>query len=310
MIEKAEKEDLNQISLTGIRSLLLLRLLIEAPRSLDDIRKAFIEYNIMDNKNSDDILRIDINTLRTIGCDISRADHRTNNKYVLKNHPFKLDINKEEVNVIKRAFNKIKENADISTLTLYDNLFKKIAPHIADSEVRENLLGISPLKKYSSQILDELKTVCDKKTLIKLIYKAPAVNKESEKEIIADSIKLQNDKLYLFGIDKQSNQPIYLNIKRILKILSKSSCKEGYTVEPVVVKFKLTEFGVLGLTDDEKIESGDKSSGFVICGQYHNKFYAVQRILSFGSKCTVIEPEDMKEQIVQVLKKMREVYHG
>ena len=310
MIEKAEKEELNQISLTGIRSLVLLKLLIEAPRSLEDIRKAFIGYNIMLDKNSDDILRIDINTLRSIGCVISRADHRTDNKYVLKKHPFKMDINSDEVGVIKRAFNKIKENADISTLTLYDNLFKKIAPHISDDEVKESLLGISPLKKYSSQILDELKSVCDKKTIVKLLYKVPTLSTPTEKEIVADNIKLQNDKLYLYGVDKQSNQPVYINIKRILKVLSKYKSYESYSVEPVVVRFKLTEFGVSGLMDEEVVESGDKLTGFVIRGQYHNEFYAIQRILSFGLKCTVIEPDDFKEKIIQVLKSMKEVYNG
>ena len=221
MINKAEKEELCQISLTGIRSLVLLGLLIKSPMSLDEIREAFIGYNIMSGSNSSDILRIDINTLRTMGCVISRADHRTNNKFVLIDHPFKIDINEDEANLVKRAFNKVKENADLSVLLLYDNLFKKIAPHIADNKVKEILLGISPLKKYSLDILDELKTACDKKNIVKLIYKVPASGKEEEKEICADSIKLQNDKLYIYGVDNNSNKPVYLNIKRILKIISK-----------------------------------------------------------------------------------------
>ena len=310
MLKKADKEDLCQISLTGIRSLALFGLLVKAPVSLDEIRKAFIEYNIMDSSNSDDILRIDINTLRKMGCVISRADHRTNNKYVLIEHPFKLDISNEEVSVVKRAFNKIKENADLSLLLLYDNLFKKIAPYISSNEVKECLLGISPLKKYSLEILDELKKACDRKNVIKLIYKTPTVNEESEKEIIADYIKLQNDKLYLYGLDKGSNQPVYLNIKRILKILSTGNCEEKQTTEPTTVRFMLKEFGVMGLTDSEEIESGDESTGFIIRGQYHNRFFATQRILSFGSKCTILEPEDFKQDIIEILKKMREVYNG
>lgn len=309
MIEKVEKEDLNQISLTGIRSLVLLGLLIKSPMSLEEIRDAFIGYKIMDCSNSDDILRIDITTLRTMGCVISRADHRTNNKYVLIDHPFKMDISLEEVGVIKRAFNKIKDNADLSLLILYDNLFKKIAPHIADNEVKESLLGISPLKKYSSKILDELKTACANKNVVKLVYKAPTLKTEDEKEIYADCIKLQNDKLYLFGVDKGTNQSVYLNIKRILKVLSKQSCDETHTAEPINVRFMLKEFGVLGLSDNEEIESGDISTGFIIRGQYHNSFQAMQRMLSFGSKCTIIEPEDFKESIVEILKKMREVYN-
>ena len=55
------KTDLNQISLTGVRALALIGLLIIAPRSLEEIRKSFINMHIMDNNHSDDILRIDLN---------------------------------------------------------------------------------------------------------------------------------------------------------------------------------------------------------------------------------------------------------
>ena len=309
MIEKAEKEDLCQISLTGIRSLVLLSLLIKAPMSLEEIRNAFIGYKIMEGSNSDDILRIDINTLKAMGCVISRADHRTNKKYVLIDHPFKININKDEVNVIKRAFNKIKEKADINLLLLYDNLFKKIAPHIADNEVKEILLGISPLKKYSLEIIDELKIACDNKNVVKLVYKSSVGNKEDEKEIFADCIKLQNDKLYLYGVDKNSNQPVYLNVRRILKIISKHLSDETYIKKPVVVRFMLKEFGIMGLEENEEIESGDKSAGYIIRGQYHNSFYATQRMLSFGSKCTILEPEEFREKFIEILKSMKEVYN-
>ena len=308
--EKVSKEELCQISLTGVRSLLLLMLLIKEPQSLEDIRKVFIQYNIMDSSNSNDIIRIDINTLRKMGCTISRADHRTNNKFVLINHPFKIDITQEEVDLVKRAFNRIKENADIDVLLLYNDLFKKIAPHIANDDVKESLLGISPLKKYSLDIIDELKSACENKNLVKLIYKAPTVSKESEKEIYADKIALQSDKLYLYGVDKNSNQPIYLNLKRILKIISKEKSNEKHTVKPITVKFLLNEFGFSGLNDDEKIISGDTENGYVICGEYHNKFIAIQRILSFGSKCTILEPNDFKDEVIQILKRMRDVYNA
>ena len=309
MIEKAVKEDLCQISLTGVRSLILLDLLIKSPASLEDIRKTFTEYNIMDDSNSDDILRIDINTLRNIGCIISRADHRTNNKFVLIDHPFKIDITQEEINAIKKVFNKIKENADLDILILYDNLFKKIAKHISDKEVRTNLLNISPLKRYSPEIIDEVRKACKNKNLVKLIYKAPTSAKETEKEIYADRVALQNDKLYLFCTDKESKQQIYLYIKRILKIISCKDVDDNISVNPITVKFHLTDFGVSGLNDNEEILNED-TNGYTICGTYHNNFLATQRILSFGANCTIIEPEDFKEQVVDILKKMRDIYNA
>ena len=68
MFKLLEDTELNQISLTGTRSLVLVGLLMKAPRSLEEIRKAFIELKIMEPEHSDDILRIDLNTLRTMGC--------------------------------------------------------------------------------------------------------------------------------------------------------------------------------------------------------------------------------------------------
>ena len=310
MFEKAEKEELCQISLTGIRSLVLLGLLIQAPRSLEEIRSAFMEYNIMEDSNSDDILRIDLNTLKTMGCEISRADHRTNNKFVLLDHPFKIDVTEDEFKILKRAFNKIKENADVAVLMQYDELFKKISEFVSDKTIKEEFLGLSAFKNYSPEIVKELRFACKKNYEVKLIYKEPLQKKEIEKEIIAEKLGIKNDKLYLYGIDKNTKGSVYLNIKRILKILSQKDNEDNLSSKPVTVKFFVKEFGYSGLDDCETIISGDISEGFVIEGKYHNEFYATQRILSFGSKCTVIEPANFKDRIVEVLKRMRDVYNG
>ena len=55
-----EKTELNQISLTGIRGLLILKLLMEAPRSLEEL-KADIEKN----KANEDFLRFQYNELHS-----------------------------------------------------------------------------------------------------------------------------------------------------------------------------------------------------------------------------------------------------
>ena len=71
----------------------------------------------------------------------------------------------------------------------------------------------------------------------------------------------------------------------------------------------MTNFGSEGLDENEKIIEGNISEGFIIKGQYHNEFLAIQRILSFGSACTVIKPNDFKEKIIESLKKMKEIYN-
>ena len=303
------KEDLNQVSLTGVRAIVLLGLLIKKPRSLDEIRQEFLKFNIIEETSSIDILRIDINTLRSIGCQISRADHRTNNKYVLLKHPFNLKLDEEEVDVINRSFNKIKENLNIEMLLQYDQLFKKIALFIEDENIREYLLGISPLKKYNLDLINNLCIACNKHYLVKLLYKTPTNKSTKEKEIIADKIVFKSNKLYIYGIDNNSKESIYLNIKRIIKFLSMSENENNYSRKPVTVKFFLKDFGLIGLENEESILSGNPEKGFVIEGNYYNEFLAIQRILSFGPNATVLEPQDFRNKIIEILKKMRDVYN-
>ena len=102
MFKLAEKTDLNQISLTGTRAIVLLGLLIMKPRSMEEIRQAFISLKIMEKSHTCDIIRIDLNTLKHIGCKISRADSKTDKKYILIDHPFALKITEDEIKLLKK----------------------------------------------------------------------------------------------------------------------------------------------------------------------------------------------------------------
>ena len=311
VINKDIEQDLCQISLTGTRSLVLLGLLIQAPRSLEEIREEFIKFNIMKEYHSNDILRIDLNTLRSIGCDITRADKKTNNKYVLLKHPFNLNITQEEVKLLKRALNKVKEHADLEHMMKYHELFCKIAEHISDKDIKEQIIGLSPLRKYSMEKINELVFYCKHKKELKLSYQPPAINNPIEMNIYTQKLVFKNDKIYLYGFDTSKNEAVTLNIKCILNILGCKDCDNNTTTPtPITVKFKLTNFGVSGLDENENILEGNAEKGFLVEGKYHNTFTAVQRILSFGSACTVIEPEEFKTNIIQILKKMRNLYNG
>jgi predicted DNA-binding transcriptional regulator YafY len=58
--------------------------------------------------------------------------------------------------------------------------------------------------------------------------------------------------------------------------------------------------------NEEIIEKTE--DGFLIEGFYFNDFLATQRVLSFGSKCTVIEPLEFKKTIINKIKEMRNIY--
>ena len=308
MFKPADKTELNQISLTGMRAIVLIGLLIEAPRTLEEIREKFIGFNIMEPEHSDDILRIDLNTLRIMGCDITKANIKTGYKYTLLNHPFSLTITDEEFNVIKKAYKWIKESANIELILEYHELFNKLAEHISDSETRETLYGLSVLKSFDTSIVKTLLEDCRWNRVLQITYHTPTAKENSIKNVSAQKLVFENDKIYLYGFELDNNKSIVLNIKRIVSVLNRENGHENIEVKTRKVKFFLKNFGITRIEDNESIlETNDK--GYLVEGAYYNDFIATQRILSFGSECTVLEPEDFKANIIEKLKQMRGVYN-
>lgn len=308
-IKSFPKIDVCQISLTGARAIFLLGLLLKAPRSLEEIREQFLKAEIIDADSSSDILRIDINTLRSMGCEISRAGKSTGGKFVLKKHPFSMNMAIEEMSVLRRAFNVLRSELSIQELLQYDALFKKIAKHISDDGIREELYGLTVLKKYNSELIEELLNASESKSTLELLYKNPVSKKDEIRNIVAEQVVLKNDKIYLYGFNIDKKAAVTLNIKRIKEILSRSDSSNSFDIEQVVVKFKLKDFGVTGLEECEKVLES-VSDGYVVQGTYFNEFIAMQRILSFGSACTVLEPDNFKEKVIKILKEIRSIYNG
>lgn len=306
MIKVAEKNELTQVSLTGIRSIVLLGLLIIAPRSLEEIRKIFLQYNIIDESSSNDILRIDINTLKYMGCEISRASAKTNFKYVLGNHPFSLNVTLEEIKLIKRFYKIVKKTADIPKLLVYDDFFKKIAKFISN-ENKEAFLGISVLKHFDIKLIKSLLRDCDEKALLTLDYISPDNQFVLTKKIAAKSLEFRNDKIYLHGFDIEKNKWIILNLKRIQSIWGKNKNNGDYIENKICTRFMLKSIYNNTLEDNEKVI--DKiGNNCIVEGVYFNKFLCIQRMLSFGANCTVLEPLEIKNKIIELLQEMRKIY--
>ncbi|MCQ2739065.1 MAG: WYL domain-containing protein [bacterium] len=306
MLKPDLKTDPNQISLTGVRAIALLGLLILAPRSLDEIRESFLKMGLIDETHSNDILRIDLNTIKAIGCEVSRACAKTNYKYVLTKHPFALDIGKNEIKILKKLYDKIKITASIEQLVNLDTLFKKLTQLICDDEVKESILGISILKHYNIDEVMSLYNDCKKRRTVKLIYKKTA-DSEIEKDIAMQQMILKNDRLYIYGYDLNKNIQTVLNIKRIKTILTRSICSANINPVYYKVKFSIKEDIPDGLEQRETLtqnENGEK----IVTGEYYNEFFAMQRVLSLGSNCTVLEPLGFRKSVIQKLKEMRKIY--
>ena len=297
-----------QISMTGSRALILLVYLMDGPKSFEEIRDFFLACGIVTKEYSVDTIRIDLNTLKIMGCEITKATKRTNHKYGLISHPFKLKLTEAEISLLKSLYKKVAKTATPGKLVQFHKFFQRIASFMDDNdELKEMVLGISIFKSNDISILEELVANELHVNKITISYFPPSHDAPVNYDVSIESIGLRNGKLYIFCYNHTLNTRSFLKVSRIKGVVSKMFDRTiGYGFD-TVIKFKLENYKDYVLEENEIIVE-EKDDYAIIEGYYFNEFIGVQRILSFASDCTVLEPDEMKEIIIDKLKEMRSVY--
>ena len=129
---------------------------------------------------------------------------------------------------------------------------------------------------------------CKHERTLEVLYQKPDVKSLSRKKLIAKKMVFRNDKLYLYGYDLTKDDTVVLNCKNIDSVVSRKLTEKGMEPNMLKVILKLKNAETEMLTDEEKIVEINDSEA-LIEGNYFNEFLAIQRILSFGSKCTIVE---------------------
>ena len=295
-----------QISSTGARALLVLVALLMGPKTFEEIKDFLLDCGFTNNQYSVDTARMDLNALKAIGCEISKAIKTNDYKYSLISHPFKVKIMPLEVFFIREAYKHICKTCSPATLLDYHYLFIKLANIASSEEMREELLGISLLKGMDLEIIKDL--VADEKhhNKIQIVY-ASTNSKESVYDITLERLGLRSNKLYAFCYNHTLGKRTFLRVAKIRKILRKIFDKSSKFGLDTYVKFKLTRSYLYPLEPNETVVETTPDT-LVIEGRYYNDFIAMKRVLSFGDDCVVIEPVEIKELIIEKLLEMRELY--
>lgn len=297
----------NLMSLTGYRTLVILSLLMESPKSIDEINEYFFNHQYIREKFSNDTLRIYINTLRCIGCEITRANKSNKQKYELVSHPFNYDIPKNQINSLEKLYKNMYDKIDIKDVISIDNLFEKLSFYNKNKETQAALKNFSVLKNINKNILEDLITHCKNKNQITFLYNSP---KSSAKtiEIIADMLSFKSKKLYLFGNNLTHNQYSYFSVDRILEICSIKLQKEKKEFLSKKVVYELKDLHYIPEPDEKIIEkTNDK---LIIEATVKNEFSIIQKILYNADGCKVISPKNFKDNLLKKLKAMEKNYEN
>lgn len=297
----------NLMSLTGYRTLVILGLLMESPKSTDEINEYFYNHQYIKEKFSNDTLRIYINSLRAIGCDITKANKSNNKKYELLSHPFAYDISKSQLKAIAKVYKNIYNNVEIEEILNIENFFAKLIQHIKNEHTKAFLNSISLLKHIDRDILDNILIHCKKKNQILFLYNSPKSGPK-EIEIVADKLSFKSGKLYLWGNNLTHKEYSYFLVEKIIKICSIKILKnnEDFPFTKVI-------YEIYNHNDNYILEENEKliektSDKLIIESNSKNEFSLMQKILYMTNDCKVIYPKEFKSKLLNKLKTMEECY--
>ena len=309
-MEKDEQDDntqksfkQKQICITGARAILILAALSESPKSIEELQEFLLSSEVLTKKYSADTVRADINVLKSIGCKISKATKTNDNKYHLISHPFTPEICDEDIETLKYGYKEIAETASIEKLMEFHNLFIHISKLTDNESLKEKILNISILKDEDLTLIDKLMREEARRGKIRIIYQPPE-KEEREYEITIDRLGARNGKLYVFGYNHTKNDRCFLNVSRIKKFLYGLPNNSPELGSDIVIRFKLRPEKGYVLEDNEDIIT--RTDEYIFAeGRYYNRFIGVQRMLNLVFDVMIVEPKDIKEEVLKKLKEMR-----
>ena len=192
-----EIQDNNWISLTGYRTLFVLKLLLEKGRSTDELISILEKNKYTAKSLSKDTLRVTLNTLKTAGCKLSRPSQSNNFKYEILSHPFGLNINDKEAEILFKIRQKIAESINWNEIIELNKFYEKIFALTFNENQKLNEEYARPLINIDKDVLKTLinPQLAGKK--LRLIYTSPQ-NGDEELDVIYKKLKYDNENLYLW----------------------------------------------------------------------------------------------------------------
>lgn len=303
----------NLMSLTGYRTLVILRALMESPKTNDEINDYLYNDQYIKEKFSSDTLRIYINSLRSIGCEITSANKSNNKKYVLVSHPFDYDIPKAQIKALSKVYKNCYDKIEVDELISVENFFKKLSNSVKNENTKDLLNNISMLKGVNKDILNDLLVYCKNKNQITILYNSPQSGKK-EIEIIADKLSFRanklSERLYLWGNNLTHKEYSYFAVDRILKICSIkiSKSKEDFSPTKVIYELYNHNDDYIPSSNEKVIKKTENKLTIEVTSK--NEFNLMQKFLYMADDCKIIEPEIFREKLLEKLKTMEKSYEN
>lgn len=296
------------ISITGYRTLLILKSLMVRSYTIDELVEILKNDSITNKAVSKDTVRIAINTLKSVGCKILRPNKANNYKYQLIKHPFSLKISDKELKTFTMLRDKIAEEIKYDDVFTLNDLYEKLISLTLNEEQIDYVNNTQPLKKINKKILKDItnQQIIGKKVQIK--YLSPNFGEE-DIEVIPQKITYESGKIYLRCYIFKYETNSLLNVERILKInsIDMFNIYNKNSSYKVVYELCGNSKNIFKVQKNEKIISGNTNS-IKVEALVDNEFLFIQRLLLFGTDFKIISPDFFREKLIDKIKLIQKGY--
>ena len=256
---------------------------------------------------SDDTLRIYINTLKNFGVKIS-SPTKNNPVYSLVQSADFLNFQQTDYKNLQKIKRILSQRDRYKLIKEYNNFLLFLSKYTNDKN-KEQLLKIAEAKPFGTKmhsIIEKIEECINLSNPILFEYLSPNSATNFFK-ILPKYFKIENSKIYIYCYDKAINEMRCLLLARVksVKMLNETYAK-GDVNKTALCRFFSSEDEISIFENYEVIEQNKVYSIYKI--YYKNTFSFIQKILSLGKNCQVLEPIEIQDIIKQKLKNIGAIY--
>jgi predicted DNA-binding transcriptional regulator YafY len=310
---------------TAYRIFKILEWLQLQPLSVDEINQRFLEDPMVGKRLSTDTLWLYLNTLRQLGCEISRPMPSNHYRHELHSHPFGLHLTPEEVGTLGRLKAIAENDLNYQEILTWDSFLKKLlnrATCVEKDAWLQRLFDESRSIDYGAdqEKIQLIQEACQKSQLLYITYESP--NREAGAfYFLPETLSYRRGSLYLQGLRELNTELSSLRIDRIVQLriaLDQPALLQtllSRQTQPPLVHLRL--FGVTAETwqpltsEQETVSFSQLEDGmpFADVQLKSRDFFSLrQRLLSCGYPFDILAPPDLKEQMVELLGAIQLMY--
>lgn len=302
---------------------MLLQWLSGQSLTFDEINKKFQDNTFVKKTISQDSLWIYLNTLRMLGCEVSRPSLKNNFRYRVTYHPFNHFITSQDTEFLKEILITLSEQLDYRTIFYLIRWIQKTFQNASNKNRKEleqkffNALRMSNLEKFEN-ILLKLEYYCQNRELLQISYQSKLKGKRQiiflPQKIFHNQLTFyvlgnaaDKDKASMLRLDKIESLSPCKNTELLKDLLETQSRKKTYIIR--MINCCRTRYEPLGEEEETLIDPFSEQH-IIVKFKTANEFLLTQKLLETGCCFQVLHPKCFKDKIRKILLEMRFLYHS